>query len=169
MAIIGEVISGQKESQILNGSALEFGVDSWPVLPLGLQPPEINNLNGQIVYICAFQSWCPGCHRHAFPCLRKLADHFRGDDRVLLMAIQTAYEGFSANGPKQARETAEKYFLDIPVGHSGSPERPSVFRKNYEIDETPWATIIDSEGIIRVNQRLPKVEQSIELIEQLLS
>ena len=64
--------------------------------------PEITK--GKVTYLFFFQSWCPGCHSHGFPTLKKLEAEFRDD--VNFIAVQTVFEGFRTNTPQRAARGA---------------------------------------------------------------
>ncbi|GAB4324784.1 MAG: hypothetical protein Kow0059_20540 [Candidatus Sumerlaeia bacterium] len=121
-----------------------------------------------MLYLFAFQFWCPGCHKAGFPTLTKVINHYRGDDRVALLAVQTAFEGFSSNSPEQAKRTADRYNLTIPVGHSGSPGTPSTVMKPYRTGGTPWTVIIAPDGVVKFNDFHITPEEAISLIGALL-
>lgn len=52
--------------------------------------------------------WCPGCHRYGFPTLTKLVDHYRGNDEIAFIAVQTAFEDFAVNNAESAIELIDR-------------------------------------------------------------
>jgi len=60
-----------------------------------------------------------------FPTLQELIKRFDGDEDVAFVAVQTAFEGFGTKTPERALQTAERYELDIPIGHSGKAGAPA--------------------------------------------
>jgi len=152
----------------LGAPAPELRVATWFNLPAERETVTLADHAGQVVYLYGFQSWCPGCHRHGFPTLSELIDHYQGDDRVAFLAVQTVFEGFDTNTPERALATAERYQLDIPVGHDGAPGTPSTLMRDYRTRGTPWTVIIDREGIVRYSDFHIEPARAVELIDGLL-
>ncbi|MFT5446920.1 MAG: thiol-disulfide isomerase/thioredoxin [Gammaproteobacteria bacterium] len=109
---------------------------------------EQQNLEKPWVVLKFFQSWCPGCHSHGFPTLQNIADAFGSHPQVQLLAVQTAFEGFSTNTQdrlQEMQEMQERDDLRIPFGHdSGDPQgdhRPRTMR-DYRSGGTPWLAVV---------------------------
>jgi len=152
----------------LSGLPLLAGVEVGAASPrfgiLGAQAPAINasywigadgaptnfamsETEDRWVYLKCFQAWCPGCHKHGLPALKTVVDAFSGDPRVLPIAVQTVFEGYSFNTRDKLREIQTEYGLPIKFGHdSGDPTfgngRPQTMRE-YRTGGTPWVVIID--------------------------
>jgi thiol-disulfide isomerase/thioredoxin len=145
--------------------APKFGVDIW------IQSPkknlDIEDFKGKVLYIYGFQAWCPGCHSHGFPTLRKLAEHYQEDKDVAFVAIQTVFEGYSSNTIEAAKKIIKDYKLTMPVGHSGINGIRSEFMLNYNTGGTPWTIIVDKNGNIQFSDFHLKVDQAISIIEYL--
>jgi len=153
-------ITGQKAPAIT--------VDQWVSLPEGAKAPTAKSLEGKVVYLYCFQSWCPGCHSSGFPTLQKVHSAFAKDPDVVCMAIQTAFEGFSKNTPQKAAAMAKKYKLEsIPFGHSGSKAQRSAIMTGFKTRGTPWTIIIGKDGVVRYNAFHIKPDAAIELIKKL--
>lgn len=152
---------------ILNQKAPDLEVKQWLQLPDGKKSLELTDLNGKVVYLFCFQSWCPGCHAYGFPTLQKVIEQYKGDPDVAFVAVQTTFEGFSSNGVRQAREVARKYNLAIPIGQSGARGERSQLMRNYRTGGTPWTIIIDKEGVVRYNDFHISPESAIQLIGNL--
>ncbi len=152
----GSGIKGQK--------APSFGEITW-LQTNGNDYPKIEDYRGKVLYLYGFQSWCPGCHSHGFPTLRKLSKHYQGDDKVAFLAIQTVFEGFNTNTIEAAKAIIERYALTMPVGHSGGEGQRSELMNNYRTGGTPWAIIIDKQGIVRFNGFGVNVEKAIPFID----
>ena len=151
-------IEGQK--------APSFGVDTW-LQTNGMKNIDIDTYKGKVLYVYGFQAWCPGCHSHGFPTLQKLSKHYKGDDKVAFVAIQTVFEGFLVNSVTAAKLIIAKYDLTMPVGHSGSDVKRSEFMKNYKTGGTPWTVIIDKNSIVRFNNFHAEVDEIIEFMDAL--
>ena len=83
----------KRELGILNQKAPSWNVDQWLGLPAGKKMLDVGDYKGKVVYLYCFQSWCPGCHSHGFPTLQKTMAHFKGDEEVAFVAVQTVFEG----------------------------------------------------------------------------
>ncbi|MEM1157834.1 MAG: TlpA disulfide reductase family protein [Verrucomicrobiota bacterium] len=152
---------------IVDQPAPDWGVDEWVFLPNGQSAPEVSDFQGKVVYVYAFQSWCPGCHKHGFPTLQKMMKQYADDPDVVFVAIQTTFEGFGSNGPAQALQTAKRYNLDIPVGQSGLPNSSSKFMQRYDSGGTPWTVIIGPDGKVKYNDFHISPAEAMELIDDL--
>jgi len=164
------LISGLATAQqrgISGREAPSWGVEQWFNLPSDQSALDIDDFDGQVVYLYCFQSWCPGCHSRGFPTLKRVMKRYQNADDVSFVAVQTAFEGFSTNTLQAAKQTAERYDLDIPVGHSGSPERRSTLMRRYRTGGTPWTIIIDKNGTVRYDDFHIQTQQANTLIDRL--
>jgi thiol-disulfide isomerase/thioredoxin len=122
------------------------------------KPVKLSDFKGKLVYLYCFQSWCPGCHSHGFPTLKKVSEAFKGDDRVAFAAVQTVFEGFATNTKDKLRTIQKRYGLSVPFGHDAGPDSDqkkrgagSAFMKRYRTRGTPWTIIIDPSGRVLAN------------------
>jgi|GEM_PF-7037642 len=76
-----------------------------------------------LIVLKFWQSWCPGCHRHGLPALKKISDTLADNPRVAFAAVQTAFEGLSTNSPEKVEEIQAQYELALPVGHADPKHR----------------------------------------------
>jgi len=134
---------------------------------------DMAETEGRWVYLKCFQAWCPGCHKHGLPALKKVADAFADDDRVVPLAVQTVFEGFAVNSRDKLRETQAQYDLQIKFGHDpGTPDsedsRPPTMRA-YRTGGTPWVVIIDPGGRVIYNDYHIDADRFIELLNGILS
>jgi thiol-disulfide isomerase/thioredoxin len=156
------------EYGILDRAAPELEVDYW--LDRNGEPTtySIGAARGQWIFLKCFQNWCPGCHKHGFPTLKKVADAFDGDDRVSVAAVQTVFEGFGSNTQEAVRELQLRYELPIPMGHDpGSPdgERLPTTMLNYRTGGTPWMIVIEPGGTVAYNDYHINGDRFIELLK----
>lgn len=156
-----------QERGVRGQKASPWEASNWIQLPKGKKELNPADFKGKVVYLYCFQSWCPGCHSSGFPTLKNVSDHYEGDDKVAFVAIQTVFEGFSANPPSKVSEMAKRYGFSFPMGHSGSKGKRSVLMRNYRTGGTPWTIIIDQEGLVRYNDYHIKPEQAVKLIDSL--
>jgi len=163
------LLTEQPRLGILGQPAPPLGVEQWFNLSDGQQEIDVTDLRGKVVYIYGFQSWCPGCHLYGFPTLQKLLKHYKDNDGVAFIAVQTVFEGFGTNTFDAAKRTADRYGLTIPVGHSGSPDAPSIMmRRCYRTGGTPWTVLVDRDGIVRYNDFHIQPERAVQFIDTLL-
>jgi thiol-disulfide isomerase/thioredoxin len=149
--------------------APELVVDEWVHLPEETKAPTLESFSGKVVYLYFFQSWCPGCHSSGFPTLKKIIEAYGNNEEVAIATVQTTFEGFSTNDAGAALNTAKRYDLDIPVGHSGVNNRASELMRAYQTRGTPWTVIIDRDGVVRFNDFHIAPEQATQLIKELSS
>lgn len=166
--LFASVLSAQElRYGILNQKAPSWGVTDWYQLPGGKKSLDIADFKGKVIYLYCFQSWCPGCHKYGFPILKQVIDKFKDDPEVAIVAVQTTFEGYRYNGFQQAKQTAKKYGLKIPVGQSGTREKDSELMTNYRTGGTPWVIIIDKQGMVRYNNYHIHLTLAVHFIEQL--
>jgi len=158
----------QPQFGIRGRPAPSLQADRWYNLPRGKKSIDVTDYRGKVIYLYGFQSWCPGCHRYGFPTLTQLIGHYKGNDDVVFIAVQTTFEGYGMNTPERAKETADRYGLSIPVGHSGAPDQPSAVMRRYRTGGTPWTVIIDREGTVRFNDFHIQPATAVVLIDQIL-
>lgn len=105
---------------------------------------RIADLDVPVVYLYSFQSWCPGCHRHGFPTLKKVKSALESKGlagQVRFVAVQTVFEGHDQNTPEAARRSvADHGLVDIPLGHDAGD--PPGLMVDYRAGGTPWTVII---------------------------
>jgi thiol-disulfide isomerase/thioredoxin len=154
---------------IVGQAAPPWHVDTWVQIPSGAAEPEVDAFRGKVIYLYGFQSWCPGCHSKGFPTLQQLIKRFDGEDDVVFVAVQTTFEGYGSNTPGKALETAKRYDLKIPIGHSGTSGKPSKLMRNYRTGGTPWTIIIDRNGVVRLNDFHITPDAGHALITRLLA
>ena len=153
---------------ILYQPAPSWGVSEWVQLPAGKATLDVADFKGKVIYLYCFQNWCPGCHSHGFPLLQKLTRHYKDNDAVAFVAVQTTFEGFFTNTFEGAQEIAERYNLTIPVGQSGSSGHPSKLMVSYRTGGTPWSIVIDKKGVVQFNDFHIYEADAIRLIDGLI-
>ena len=107
-----------------------------------------------------------------FPTLKKLRTAFKGNDRVIFLAVQTVFEGYRTNTRDKLRSNQVKYGLEIPMAHApGNPQthQPPAAMRAYRSGGTPWKVIIDPTGKVVYNNFHIAVDQAIALIKKLIA
>lgn len=127
---------------------------------------EISDLKGKIIYLYCFQSWCPGCHSHGFPTMKKVREKYAGSDDVVFLAVQTVFEGYHANTMANGAKALKKFGLDIPLGLSGTKGKPSNLMRNYKTRGTPWTIVIGKDGKVLTDGFHVNAEEAIASIEK---
>ena len=113
---------------------------------------KLSDHKGKFVFLEFWQAWCPGCHKHGFPTLKKLVDEFKDSEYFVPVAIQTTFEGFSVNNAKQMRAIQMRYDLDIVFGHDeGTEEEHPHTMRSYRSGGTPWAVLVSPDGDVLYN------------------
>ena len=125
-----------------------WGVSRWFNLKNKGDTLLAKDIQNKVVYLYCFQSWCPGCHQYGFPTLKELIKTFRDSKDVVFVAVQTVFEGYSVNSVDKAKQTADRYNLDIPIGHSGRAGQASKLMRYYKTRGTPYTIIFDKLGKI---------------------
>ena len=160
--------SQQRSYGILGHKAPAWQVDEWYNLGDDVERIDVSDFRGRIVYLFGFQSWCPGCHSHGFPTLQAVEKHYRDNDDVVFVAIQTVFEGYHVNTSDKAQSTVAQFNLDIPVGHDSGAGAGSAVMRRYRAGGTPWAVIIDRDGFVQFNGFSIRPERAVALINRLL-
>ena len=110
--------------------------------------------HGKFVMLECWQSWCPGCHSHGFPALKKIHTAFKGSDFFVAAGIQTTFEGYETNTLDKLRVMQQRYDLPIIMGHDAgnhkTREHPNTMR-SYKTGGTPWAILISPDGYVIYN------------------
>ncbi len=154
-------IQGQK-APLLN-------VSDWYQLPEGKDKVEITDYEGKIIVLFFFQHWCRASQEREFPVLQNLVKRYEGNDGIVFLAVQTAFEGFLDNTPDKLVVAAKKFDLKIPFGHyTKVPGFPGV-SGTYKPGGTPWWVIIDRAGMVEYNGFLLNEEEAIKGFDKMLA
>ncbi len=124
---------------------------------------------GKFIFLEFWQSWCPGCHSHGFPSLKKISDAFNNNPHFTAAAIQTTFEGFSTNTANKMREIQQQYNLNIVMGHdAGNPEKQRHPKTmiDYRSGGTPWAVLISPTGKVIYNGFSINPESAITFLKK---
>lgn len=163
----GTAAAQQQVRGIIGRKAPSWQVTEWIQLPQGTKSLDVADFSNKIIYLFCFQSWCPGCHSHGFPTLKRMIDIYQDNNEVVFVAIQTTFEGFYTNNFSKLREVSGQFGLSIPFGQSGKDGKRSPLMRAYHTGGTPWTIIIDKRGILRFNGFHITPEQASRLIDGL--
>jgi len=163
-------LSGQAISQdygILGQTAPELDVSRW-IDANGKEAKsfKLTNHKNKFIFMEFWQSWCPGCHKHGFPSIKKISDAFEDSEHFVAVAIQTTFEGFSTNTANKMLEIQKQYDLNIMIGHdAGDKENHPKTMRDYRSGGTPWAVLISPEGKVIYNDFSVSPESAIKYIK----
>lgn len=109
------------------------------------------SLKGKIVVLDVFQIGCPTCMSNSLPHAQKLSERFRGDDRVAVVAICTAFE--KDKYPWMADEDGVKKRLKqegwtFPVMRDRDEKSVRILGFNGRYG-TPTTLVLDGAGTVR--------------------
>ncbi|ODA32196.1 peroxiredoxin family protein [Veronia pacifica] len=129
------------------GKAKELAVSEWLNVD---EPLQLENLQGKVIVLYAFQMLCPGCVSHGLPQIKKIQHAFANDD-VQVLGIHTVFEHHQAMNPDALRAFAYEYRLDFPIAID-QPSKvgpiPETMMK-YQLSGTPSLVVIDKDGYVR--------------------
>ncbi len=112
------------------------------------RPLSLQDFQGKVIVIEAFQMLCPGCVSHGLPLAQKIRDTF-GADQVAVIGIHTVFEHHDVQGGKPALEAfLHEYRYRFPVGidRRNEGERIPATMGHYEMQGTPTFVLIDKKG-----------------------
>jgi len=124
---------------------------------------------GKFVFMELWQYWCPGCHAHGLPDLKRISDEFKDNPHVTAVSIQTVFEGGWINTKSKLDNIQDKYELhDIVMGHETGKDQKNglpTTMHNYRSGGTPWAVIIAPDGRVIFNDFQVNVEGVIKYFD----
>ena len=170
--LLSSGIAADRKLGIVGKKAPELAISHW-IGPDGKQikPIQLKDWHGKVVVMEFWQSWCPGCHAHGLPTLKKVADRFSQQSEVKFLTVQTVFEGRQANTKDKLREVQQRHKLKMPMGHDAGSAKSgnrSVVMQRYRSGGTPWCVIVDQEGIVVFNDFHIRPEEAILKITELL-
>ncbi len=155
-------IAGQQAPELEMNNWIDGNGEAIP-------PIRINELRGKVIYLYFFQDWCPGCHSRGFPMFKRLYEEFKSDHRVVLLAVQTTFEGHYTNTFDKLRENQLAYGIPVPMAHDGgtSGQRLPRTMELYRSGGTPWKVVINKQGKVVFNGFHIDPEKAIKAIRDL--
>ncbi len=146
--------------------APELKVDYWIDKDGDSTNFKLADHEGKWVFLKCFQSWCPGCHAHGFPALKKISDALAGNPKVAFAGIQTVFEGHYTNTVDKVREIQLQYDLQIPMGHDpGIDNKHPATMADYRTGGTPWMILISPERKVIFNDFNINADKVIEFLK----
>ncbi|MEH6457918.1 MAG: hypothetical protein V7749_16440, partial [Cocleimonas sp.] len=155
---------------ILGRQAPELEVKTWIDGKGNASSFKMANQKGKFVFMEFWQFWCPGCHAHGFPGLKKIADEFKDSPHFTALSIQTVFEGGWVNTKNKMDDIQNKYGLhDIVMGHDSGKDHPSGHPStmvNYRSGGTPWAVLVAPDGKVIFNDFSVNVDSVINYLNK---
>ncbi len=153
-------IMAERAKVIKDGSQLP----SNPILiaPDGSKTTLNDELQGKVVYIDIWATWCGPCCRE-IPFMEKLAEKYKGNDKIRFISISED-DDRDAWLEKLDRDKPEwpQFIFDSKTG--------SEFRKEMSINSIPRFLLIGSDGrLIAVNAPRPSSEEISKLIDSAIA
>ncbi len=118
---------------------------------------------GKWVFLKCFQSWCPGCHSHGFPAVKKISEALAGNPDVIFAGIQTVFEGSFINTVDKVRKIQLQYDLKMPMGHDPGDDRSKTMIA-YRTGGTPWMILISPDRRVVFNDFNINADKAIEFL-----
>lgn len=159
------VIAAENQYGIVRQRAPELKVDFW-IDEQGKETDfKLADHHGKWIFLKGFQSWCPGCHSHGLPALKKISDALAGNPDVVFAGIQTVFEGRWINTQGKVRDTQLKYDLKLPMGHDPGVDGRSYTMNDYRTGGTPWMILINPQRIVIYNDLSINADKAIEFLK----
>ncbi len=152
---------------IVGSTAPELEVDYWIDDKGNSTSFKLSEHKQKWVFLKCFQSWCPGCHSHGLPALKKISDAMSGNPNIVFAGIQTVFEGYSINTIEKVRKTQLQYDLHLPMGHDPGTEGHSpMTMQNYRTGGTPWMILINPEREVVYNDFQIDADKAIAFLNK---
>ena len=123
---------------------------------------------GKWVFLKCFQSWCPGCHSHGFPSVKKISDALADNPNIVFAGIQTVFEGSFVNTVDKVRKIQLQYDLNMPMGHDPGSNGRSNTMMAYRTGGTPWMIVISPNGGVVYNDFGIDADRAIEYFNKVV-
>ena len=137
----------EKEREALNKPAPAWAEHAW----IGSEPLSIKNLNGKVVLIDFFATWCQPCIR-AFPKLREWQESY-GDDGLVVVGL-TTYQGRYEGSQVEPQQEMDKLTNDFIPKHEitwpvGVEKNGRQTMQDYNVQGIPQIVLLDREGKVQ--------------------
>ena len=155
---------------ILGHQAPELEVDDWIDGKGNKASFKLADHKGKFVFMKFWQYWCPGCHSHGLPSLKKISEALSDNPHFVALSVQTVFEGSYINTASKRDNIQNKYDLhDLVMGHETGKDkpygRPSTMI-NYRTGGTPWIVLIAPDGTVIFNDFHINPEPTIDYIKK---
>ncbi len=148
---------------IVGQRAPELEVDFWIDQDGNPTSFSLADNAGKWVFLKCFQSWCPGCHSHGLPAVKKISEALAGNPNIAFAGIQTVFEGRFINTVDKVRKTQLQYNLKMPMGHDPGDDRSRTMMA-YRTGGTPWMILITPNREVIYNDFGINADAAIEFL-----
>lgn len=151
---------------IVGQKAAELDIDYWIDKKGNPTSFKLGDHENKWVFLKCFQSWCPGCHSHGLPAVKKISEALAENPHVVFAGIQTVFEGYGVNTIEKVRETQLQYNLQMPMGHNPgiAESTPPSVMMNYRTGGTPWMILISPQRKVVFNDFSINADKAIEFL-----
>lgn len=166
--ILSPALAATNDYGIVGKMAPELEVKEW--IDAEGKPAsafKLSDNKGKFIFMEFWQSWCPGCHSHGFPGLKKISDAFEDNPHFVAVSIQTTFEGHAINTAEKMLEIQKQYDLNIMMGHDEGDAKTHSHPKtmiSYRSGGTPWAVLISPKGKVIFNGFSINPESAIDVL-----
>jgi thiol-disulfide isomerase/thioredoxin len=148
----------------------------WANVPGGAATPPATLFYNKVVFVSCFQAWCPGCRTYGIPMTKLLLDKYRGNPNIVIMFLQTVFEGHSTNTfDRGLRELTVTHGIQNPLyafEASAGNMQSTPFMKTYKTGGTPSFVIFRKDASVAyqgIPRNSPKLHEWVNLIDPLLT
>jgi hypothetical protein len=116
-------------------------------------PIELEQLQGRVVLLHAFQMLCPACVAHGLPQALRVHEAFQSE-AVAVIGLHTVFEHHEAIGPKALQAFIHEYCLPFPIGidHAGGAGPLPLTMAQWGLRGTPSVVLFDRKGRARLHR-----------------
>ncbi len=148
----------------------------WANVPGGAKVPPASLFHDKVVFVSAFQTWCPGCHSYGIPMTKLLMDKYKGNTNIIFLFLQTTFEGHAYNTFDKGLASLQqaKFGLTKPFyGHqeSAAAHQSTSFMKTYKTGGTPAFVIFRKDQSVEfsgIPKGWPQLHDWVNRIDPLL-
>lgn len=131
---------------------------------------KMSDHEGKFVYLKFWQYWCPGCHSHGLPALKKVSNAFKDSPHFTAASIQTVFEGSFVNTASKMDNIQDKYDLHhLVMGHDSGKDHPSGHpstMRNYRSGGTPWTVVVAPDRSVIFNDFSINADAAIDYLKK---
>lgn len=116
-------------------------------------PIELEQLQGRVVLLHAFQMLCAACVAHGLPQARRVHEAF-ADEAVAVIGLHTVFEHHEVMGPQALQAFIHEYRLPFPIGIDQADETGPLplTMAQWGLRGTPSVVLFDRQGRARLHR-----------------
>jgi thiol-disulfide isomerase/thioredoxin len=163
------LLSAAPEGYGIKGAyAPELEIDYWIDAHGDSSSFKLADHEDKWVFLKCFQNWCPGCHSHGLPAVKKISEAMADNDKIVFAGIQTTFEGHGFNTVDKVRDIQLQYDLKMSMGHDpgknngGRPKTMTAYRTG----GTPWMILISPDRQVVYNDFGINADSAIDFLQK---